>query len=443
MRHHIHLAVVAGLALAIGPWACSPSTGGNALNGNGAGAQGAGASGSDPDPARPTARARMATAAPPVAAPASTSAASERGKLLGNKDGSTACTGTAEGAEQIFVDATVTDTITTYSPVALYIMLDRSGSMVTGFPTGTAQSWPNATSALTAFVNDPSSQTLDVGLGFFPPLTGAGDCPGTQCEIPAVDIGPAPQTGPQIISAMKNDAPQALNFTPTECALRGMEAECEDYMKKASGEPCVVVFITDGDPDQCDGNTTDLAAIVASGLTAGVKTFTIKLDGVSDPTFLDSLAQAGGTGQAIDVSANGTSAAGATDIINALKTIRQKTTTSSSHQVTRTVTKPLDCQWTIPPAPPGQTLNPNEVNLTLSSNGTTSTFGHLSPAAGAAAVNPAVDCNSVTGNAWYYSPTEANPTEIFVCPQTCTTLKADTGGIVNIQFGCQTAQILH
>src|SRR5689334_14618667 len=54
-------------------------------------------------------------------------------------------------------DATVTDTIITYSPIALYIMLDRSGSMITGFPEGSAQSWANSTSAITGFMGDPAS----------------------------------------------------------------------------------------------------------------------------------------------------------------------------------------------------------------------------------------------------------------------------------------------
>src|SRR5690349_7479370 len=46
------------------------------------------------------------------------------------------CGAIAESPEQITVykEASVTDTTYTYTPVALFVMVDRSGSMITGFP---------------------------------------------------------------------------------------------------------------------------------------------------------------------------------------------------------------------------------------------------------------------------------------------------------------------
>src|SRR5438034_977923 len=58
------------------------------------------------------------------------------------------------------------ETVTKSTPVALFIMQDRSGSMVTGFPPPACScSWDNATTAVTAFVNDPATAGIDIGMG--------------------------------------------------------------------------------------------------------------------------------------------------------------------------------------------------------------------------------------------------------------------------------------
>src|SRR5262249_39730964 len=65
------------------------------------------------------------------------------------------CGAVAEVPEQItkYIEASVTDTITTLTPVAIFIMQDRSSSMVTGRPApASAMSWDNSANAITAFV---------------------------------------------------------------------------------------------------------------------------------------------------------------------------------------------------------------------------------------------------------------------------------------------------
>jgi hypothetical protein len=128
------------------------------------------------------------------------------------------CGAVVEKPEQIihYTDASVTDTITTFTPVALFIMQDRTGSMVSGVPSGCACSWQNSSDALAAFVRDPASANLDVGLGFF----GGGDktaCDGSDCGQAVVPIAPIAQSGPQITSAMGANAPNPLHITPLEC----------------------------------------------------------------------------------------------------------------------------------------------------------------------------------------------------------------------------------
>jgi hypothetical protein len=301
-----------------------------------------------------------------------------------------------------------------YAPVALYIMQDRSGSMVTGFPSGSAQSWGNSTNALGAFVSDPQSNGLDVGLAFFPPTSNntSPACTGAECGVPAVEIGPIAQTGPKIGAAMNSSQPQPLNFTPTECGLNGMIQHCLQH-KQATGEQCVGILITDGDPTTCDTNIGNLSKIVAAGLQQGVKTFVIRLPGVSNPAGLDQVAAAGGTQAAIDVSA------GAGAFIGALNAIRGQVAVGTA----------LPCQWKIPAPPNGQTFDPAKVNISFTpKGGVPKDFGYVQVA----------DCARAT-DAWYFdTPPPGTPTQVFVCPKTCDMLKASQGAEVDVTFGCAT-----
>jgi len=333
----------------------------------------------------------------------------------------------------VYKDASVTDTITTYEPVALFIMQDRTGSMVTGVPSGCACSWGNSTTALTQFVNDPMSAGLDVGLSFF----GGSDkttCDGSDCGQAVVPIGPLSQTGPQIISAMQNNAPNPLNITPLECGLRGMVNACLEFMSQSpKGERCVAVLVTDGntmDPTPCDGNVSDLVQIVTDGKTKGVTTFTLGLKG-SDPNFLNQLALAGGSNMSIDASS------GPQAFVAALNSIRQAiTTTKTTHiRTPMTISTPLPCEWGIPKVPAGTTFDKGKVNVQFvpSGGGAPIQFGFVT--------NPN-DCARATSDAWYYDDND-NPTKVIACPNTCNgTLHNSTGAEVEILFGCDTKPVV-
>jgi hypothetical protein len=205
-------------------------------------------------------------------------------------------------------------------PLALLIMEDRSSSMV-GI-TGNADNWPNATAAVTAFVNDAASTGIDIGLSVFPPMTyndtsNQGDCAGgTDCGSLLVPFGRLPGNGQAMIDAYTTANPTpggSISFllTPTECALRGMVNDCLQYMATSStAERCVAVLVTDGAPTTCDTTQADLVQIVKQGHDSGVITFTLGLPG-ADLNFLNQLSVAGGTTQAIDVSAGSQAFVGA------------------------------------------------------------------------------------------------------------------------------------
>lgn len=408
--------------------ACSPSGGDEpAFGSQGAGSTGGQSSGG--------ANAGAATAGSNGASSGFANSGFGNGGLMFSSDGGVSsnvtdasCRAVTQEPEQIVVyhDATVTDTITTYSPVALFIMQDRSGSMVTGFPPpASPDSWNNSAAAISAFVNDPLSAGIEVGLGTFPygPNNTAA-CDGSDCGTPVVPIAPLPQNASAMVSAMQAQAPSSpVALTPTECALRGMINQCAQFMQQSTtGEQCVAILITDGTPTQCDGDHANLTQIVADGYNDdGVITFTLGLPG-ADLAFLDQLAAAGGTTASIDVTQ------GTQVFIDALNSIRDSVSTTTSMQVTtqEVISTPLDCQWGVPAPPEGQVFNPEKVNLQFTpSGGAPQNFGYVASEA---------DCGGAT-DAWYFDdPT--SPTQVFVCPQTCEVVKNSAGASVNIQLGC-------
>jgi hypothetical protein len=86
----------------------------------------------------------------------------------------------------------------------------------------------------------------------------------------------------------------------------------------------------------------------------------------------------------------------------------------------------LPCVFDIPPPPEGEELDPNKVNVIYTATDGTET---VIPKVG--------DPGACGAFGWYYND-ETMPTQIYVCPDTCATLQADTGGRVNISFGCTT-----
>jgi hypothetical protein len=268
---------------------------------------------------------------------------------------------------------------------------------------------------VTAFVSDPSSDGISVGLGSFPPLgSAAPDCTtGTNCGTPIVPIAALPGNANAMITAMQTTAKpdNPIANTPTECGIRGMISQCEQW-QSSSGIQCVNVLVTDGTPTECDTNDANLIALVASAKTQGLTTFVIGLPG-SNLQALDKLAQAGGTTAAIDVSA------GVTAFTDALNKIR----------ATVSVGTALPCQWKIPPPPSGQTFDPKMVNISFTpKGGTAQDFGYVSEA----------DCSRAT-NAWYFDvdPAQGTPTQVLLCSQTCDMLKASSGAEVSVGFGCK------
>ena len=98
-----------------------------------------------------------------------------------------------------------------------------------------------------------------------------------------------------------------------------------------------------------------------------------------------------------------------------------------------TGSKPLACEWTIPPPEPGKTLDPNKVNVEFvdQAKGTPETIYH---------VDDASKCDANLGG-WYYNDNKT-PTTIKLCPASCSKVTAaGQGSKMNVVFGCATLNI--
>jgi hypothetical protein len=88
----------------------------------------------------------------------------------------------------------------------------------------------------------------------------------------------------------------------------------------------------------------------------------------------------------------------------------------------------ISCEWEIPEPPPGETLDPDKVNVEFIYDGGESYFVGY--------VEGPEQCDEVS-HGWYYDDPE-DPTMIYVCPQTCEWFQSvEDAGLV-IHFGCET-----
>jgi hypothetical protein len=329
-----------------------------------------------------------------------------------------ACGGFELQPEQIIT--THEETITETEPVAIYLMMDQSFSML-------GNKWTTLVNAITTFVNDPSSANLDVAIQFFPP--GFSDCNSGIYATPAVPLGRLPGHAPAIITELNNHQPIGIG-TPIEPALKGAEEFCTAFKSSTNRNPpdedCVVVFMTDGDPTECSADTNVIAGYAATAWqNAQIRTYAIGMDGAIF-ALLDEIAKRGNT----DCDPNGAGYAcnatsGSAGLSAALAAIRD--TISNTVTRTETVTAPLKCEWGIPPPPDGETFDPKQVNVDLLANGTQTRLGNVPSAA---------ECGNYT-NGWYYDDPN-NPTRILACPDTCTAVTSPGVVGVTVAIGCAT-----
>jgi hypothetical protein len=226
---------------------------------------------------------------------------------------------------------------------------DPSGSgFVGGDPrcmTG-ANRWTVLSQAVTAFMQDPATAGLDIALRFFPSdkpvagcdgyaTTGSGfggaagtsaggaagmiNCSTDACAAPLIEparltadaaptdtqeaalVAAIDAAGPYDAATQPTPNPQA----PTSAALSGAAQWATAYQAAHPDERTAIVLVTHGQPQGCDVNVTDIVQLAADAyMQSAVRTFVVGLSGLNS-NFLDDIAKAGGTHQALYVPTSG------------------------------------------------------------------------------------------------------------------------------------------
>jgi hypothetical protein len=190
------------------------------------------------------------------------------------------------------------------STVNLFFMVDQTS--------GNPARWAAISNGLKTFLSDPDSAGVHVAFRLFPDA-GTTGCAGTGCDVatcstPAVegDLAVAVGTGSPctsspdpaecgVFAALNGLTPAGTN-TPTSAALAGAVAWAKQGKAARPNEEFAVVFMTDGEPTSCDTDVTNIAAIAADGLTNGVRTYVVGVEGLTTAT-CQAIATAGGSAQ--------------------------------------------------------------------------------------------------------------------------------------------------
>jgi hypothetical protein len=211
-----------------------------------------------------------------------------------------------------------------------------------------------------------------------------------------------------------------------------------------------VVLVTDGVPtvnsDGCTLGSGDpsisqaeydqfVATVAAQTAGTGVKTFVVGVPGSEDPQGADYdpmyelslLAAAGGTALAGCTPSSGTSNGDSVDPRGTYCHYDMTQTTDFASGLLGTISAIaggiVSCDYTVPPAPPGQVIDPNKVNMIYNDNAGNGTSYLILP-------NGDANCD----RGWQY--TDATKTAIHICQITCEEVQANPAARISLMFGC-------
>lgn len=290
----------------------------------------------------------------------------------------------------------------------LVILLDKSSSTA-----GTK--WNAAVAALSAFVADPRSAGIRVGLQLFPrPIDSTPLCSFGAYAALRVPFAALPAGAAAIQSLLQSEAPEG-STTPTYPALGGaLLGAATEVTLRPTTDVGAVLLVTDGEPvgpaPLCSGvDPASLASIESIAATAvraapSVRTYVIGLPGVSQAT-IDRIAAAGGTTRGFLVDGNQVQST----LSQALSTIRNAA---------------IPCEYGLPSEVATGAVSLSFVNVSYTS----------APGAAREVIPQTTDC---TTGGWTYQTVGAS-TAIVVCPTTCERIRQSETGKLDVGLGCAT-----
>ena len=316
--------------------------------------------------------------------------------------------GTGGGTQSDDLTGCASDTVHAAEvPLDLLLLVDQSGSMQESTCSGSK--WEAQRNAIASFVNHPDSAGVGIGIQFFPlnDSYGYAYCNVSAYSNPEVPIGMLPGQAGAINGAVASHYPEGS--TPTLPALSASLMHMAGWAASHPGHVSAVVLATDGEPTECGllNNVLGVAGVASTYAKQNVLTFVI---GVGSSLFsLNSIAAAGGTGQAF--------------IINTNQDVAQQFNAALD-----AIRGSVACQFQIP-VPAVGTPDFNKVNV------------RYLPAGGTPVVVPHVDDPSQCGGAdgWFYD-NPMNPTKIILCGATCDAIRTHPEVDVEIVLGCETRE---
>ncbi len=296
-------------------------------------------------------------------------------------------------------------------PLDLYVVLDRSGSMVN------ASRWVPVKNAMNQFFQSPGAAGIGVAFTMFAHPT-QNECAANSYATPLVPMAPLPgnATGQALtLQNMMNTYPSVNGiYTPTVAALTGAVTFAKNHKNANPTHTVVIVLATDGLPGDPNCSAQTAAAVQAEAAagytgTPSIRTYVIGIDPTAQmKTNLDSWASAGG-GQSFDAATSG----GSAQFLAAMQSIQ---------------TAAVGCSYNMPQTDAG-IVDPGKVSVEYSQGGNP-------PASTIPKVNNAAACPSGSGQAGWYYDNNGNPTTITLCPTTCTLVQADANAKVEVNLGC-------
>ena len=255
-------------------------------------------------------------------------------------------------------------------------------------------------------------------------------CTPSEYATPNVALGTLPGAASGLNSSLTGHSPDG--YTPTGPALGGAVMWAEQQQSSNLAHKVAIVLVTDGlpggfipgfPPSECAPSDIPGISTIISGAATGttpILTFVVGIfnpasaEGMMAPANLKSLAQAGGTGDAVIIDVTG------------------NTVTQQLHDaLAKAQTKAIACSYAIPPSTGGTGVDFGKVNVQFSGSSGSSTIPHTSSSSA---------CDK---GGWYYDvdPSAGTPTQIIACPSTCTGFNADVTGHVEIVLGCATISV--
>lgn len=192
-----------------------------------------------------------------------------------------------------------TDGAACLAPVDMFIMFDRSGSMGNDGNIGTTTSkWTRAITALSGYFNSMGATGQAAAIQFFPLNNHNDNLCGTGNNYHAAAM---PTATPEYTTLPSNTFDALLNSTdpsngggtPTEAAIRGLSRFTA--ANRRPGKVTIGILITDGNPNGCNEDLTDLSNLLQAHHTATtIRTYVIGMEG-ADFDNLEEIAAGGGT----------------------------------------------------------------------------------------------------------------------------------------------------